>query len=84
MANKEPLIYPLPPWSLADSNDGEPGLITRYGAEKAEEIYCRLATELGYFNPKTEPTAYRPALDCTPHLAKIREQNAKKPAEGGK
>lgn len=54
---------PLPPWTHADLG---------------EELYCKVATELGYFNPKTEPITYRPDLDPTPHLETIRAQRAKK------
>ena len=31
-----------------------------------EELYCKLAVELGYYNPKAERRDYRPALDASP------------------
>lgn len=31
-----------------------------------EEIYCKIAVELGYFNPKAERNDYRPSLDPGP------------------
>lgn len=34
-----------------------------------EEKYCKLALELGYFNPKSEPVSYRPSLDPTPFMS---------------
>lgn len=30
-----------------------------------EELYCTLAVELGYFNPKAERKDFRPTLDPT-------------------
>ena len=32
-----------------------------------EELYCKLAVELGYYNPKAEKKDYRPALVATPY-----------------
>ena len=32
-----------------------------------EELYCKLAVELGYYNPKAEKKDYRPTLDPTPY-----------------
>jgi hypothetical protein len=86
MANIEKaktLKLPLPPWSLQDGRNGEKGLITRLGEVEAERVYCELARELGYFNPKAEPKNYRPSLDPTPFLEVIREQHkqAGKPKE---
>lgn len=86
MPNKIDFELPLPPWSLEDSNPDEdgnvqPGLISRYGQEKGEEIYFTLARKLGYFDPKTEATHYRPALDCSPFLDAIREQHHKKSSD---
>ena len=54
---------PLPPWT--HKNLGE-------------ELYCKLAVELGYFNPKVERAEYRPDLDPTPYLDQIRAQHAPK------
>lgn len=31
-----------------------------------EETYCKIAVELGYFNPKAERKDYRPSLDPGP------------------
>ena len=31
-----------------------------------EDVYCKIATELGYFNPKAERNDYRPSLDPGP------------------
>ena len=31
-----------------------------------EDLYCKIATELGYFNPKAERNDYRPSLDPGP------------------
>jgi len=42
-----------------------------------EELYCKLATELGYFNPKAERPDYRPSLDPTPFLSLIQAKQAK-------
>lgn len=42
-----------------------------------EELYCTLATELGYFNPKAEKEDYRPALDASPYLSLIRAKKEK-------
>ncbi len=85
---------PLLPWSLEDARHPEAfpdtkgkGFISRFGPEKAEELYCLLATRLGYFNPKNEPTNYRPSLDPTPYLDQIKAQHgggsAKKADKGG-
>ena len=30
-----------------------------------EELYCQLAKELGYYNPKAEKRDYRPPLDAS-------------------
>lgn len=54
---------PLPPWSHE---------------ALGEEKYCELATKLGFFNPKAEPTTYRPDLDPTPFLDQIRGQHKSK------
>lgn len=54
---------PLPPWTHE---------------ALGEELYCRIATELGYFNPKNEQSSYRPDLDPTPHLDIIRMQQSMK------
>lgn len=42
-----------------------------------EETYCKIAAELGYFNPKGEPRDYRPALDPTPFVSLIKTNNTK-------
>lgn len=44
-----------------------------------EELYCQLATQLGYFNPKAERKDYRPTLDPTP-FAQFIGKAAPKPA----
>lgn len=48
---------PLPPWTVE---------------ALGEETYCKLALELGFFNPKMERKDYRPALDPTPYLDAIK------------
>lgn len=40
-----------------------------------EEKYCEVAVELGFFNPKTEATDFRPSLDPVPFLDKIKADN---------
>ena len=42
-----------------------------------EEKYCEIATELGYFNPKSEKDDYRPSLDPTPFLSLIQAKKEK-------
>lgn len=42
-----------------------------------EEIYCKIATELGYFNPKAERANFRPSLDPTPYLSLIKSTKEK-------
>ncbi len=61
--------FPLPPWTVQSLGD---------------ELYCKLARDLGYFNPKAERAEYRPDLDPTPFLDQIRAQHAgKKPKSEG-
>lgn len=48
---------PLPPWTVE---------------ALGEEAYCKLALELGFFDPTKEPKGYRPALDPTPYLDVIK------------
>jgi hypothetical protein len=43
-----------------------------------EELYCQLATQLGYFNPKAERKDYRPTLDPSP-FAQFIGKGAPKP-----
>ena len=43
-----------------------------------EEVYCRLATELGYFVAAAERKDYRPDLDPTPFLDLINKAKEKK------
>jgi hypothetical protein len=40
-----------------------------------EERYCQVAVQLGFFNPKAETPDYRPDLDPTPFLDKIKADN---------
>lgn len=42
-----------------------------------EETYCKIAAELGYFNPKSENKSYRPSLDPTPFMSLIKPVNNK-------
>ena len=42
-----------------------------------EEVYCKIAAELGYFNPKSENKSYRPSLDPTPFMSLIKPVNNK-------
>lgn len=42
-----------------------------------EEMYCKIAAELGYFNPKSENKSYRPSLDPTPFMSLIKPVNNK-------
>lgn len=42
-----------------------------------EETYCKIAVELGYFNPKSENKSYRPSLDPTPFMSLIKPVNNK-------
>ena len=42
-----------------------------------EEVYCKIAAELGYFNPKSERKDYRPSLDPTPYLSLIKSTTNK-------
>ena len=42
-----------------------------------EEAYCKIAAELGYFNPKSENKSYRPSLDPTPFMSLIKPVNNK-------
>lgn len=46
-----------------------------------EDLYCLIASELGYFNPKSEQADYRPALDPTPFLSLIKSKTTKKTEE---
>ena len=39
-----------------------------------EEVYCRLATELGYFVAAAERRDYRPDLDPTPFLELVKSK----------
>ena len=50
---------PLPPWTHE---------------VLGEQRYCDIATKLGFFNPKAEPSDYRPALDPSPFADIIRAQ----------
>ena len=43
-----------------------------------EDAYCKIATELGYFNPKAERNDYRPALDPSPYLSLIKPTTKEK------
>lgn len=45
-------LPPLP-WSIENLGD---------------EVYCHLASELGYFNPRSERADYRPSLDPSPFI----------------
>ena len=54
---------PLPPWTHE---------------KLGEELYCKLAQELGFFDPRTERANYRPSLDPTSFLDEIRRQYAAK------
>jgi hypothetical protein len=42
-----------------------------------EEVYCRLATELGYFVAAAERRDYRPDLDPTPFLELVKSKEKK-------
>jgi hypothetical protein len=42
-----------------------------------EEVYCRLATELGYFVAAAERKDYRPDLDPTPFLELVKSKEKK-------
>lgn len=42
-----------------------------------EDLYCQIASELNYFNPKAEPPDYRPSLDPTPFLGLILKHKTK-------
>ena len=42
-----------------------------------EETYCKIATELGYFNPKAESGQYRPSLDPGPFADLIKTTKEK-------
>lgn len=46
-----------------------------------EDLYCLIASELGFFNPKTEAANYRPSLDPTPFLGLIKSKTTKKTEE---
>lgn len=46
-----------------------------------EDLYCQIASELGYFNPQSEPASYRPSLDPTPFLGLIKSKTTKKTEE---
>lgn len=46
-----------------------------------EDLYCHIAVELGYFNPKTEPANYRPSLDPTPFLGLLKAKTNTKKSE---
>lgn len=78
---------PAPPWSMRDVPPssaypkGAEGFISRYGAEEAELIYCRIARTLRYFDPGSD-ASFRPDLDPTPHLETIRAQQAAKTTGG--
>jgi len=50
-------------------------------AALGEDLYCQIAVELGYFNPKTERDPYRPSLDPTPFLGLIKAKTTKKKIE---
>jgi hypothetical protein len=54
---------PAPPWTVE---------------HLGEELYCKLATEYGCFNPAMEATTYRPPLDL---VALYAAQNATQPAK---
>ena len=43
-----------------------------------EETYCKIATELGYFNPKAESGQYRPSLDPGPFADLIKPTTKEK------
>jgi len=43
-----------------------------------EETYYKLASELGYFNPRSERKDYRPSLDPTPFVSLIKPTNTTK------
>ena len=43
-----------------------------------EDVYCKIATELGYFNPKAERTDYRPSLDPGPFKELIKPTTKEK------
>ena len=46
-------------------------------AALGEDVYCKIATELGYFNPKAERKDYRPDLDPSPYLSLIKPTTTK-------
>ena len=43
-----------------------------------EDVYCKIATELGYFNPKAERNDYRPSLDPGPFKELIKPTTKEK------
>lgn len=43
-----------------------------------EQVYCKLASELGYFNPASERKDYRPSLDPTPYMDLIKAKTTTK------
>ncbi len=43
-----------------------------------EEMYCTIARELGYFDPRKEKKDYRPSLDPTPYRDLIKITTMKK------
>ena len=53
------LQLPLPPWTHEALGEAK---------------YCEIASELGFFNPKSEQKNYRPNLDPAPFLEIIRAQ----------
>ena len=46
-------------------------------AALGEDVYCKIATELGYFNPKAESGQYRPSLDPGPFADLIKTTKEK-------
>jgi hypothetical protein len=47
-------------------------------AALGEDAYCKIATELGYFNPKAESGQYRPSLDPGPFADLIKPTTKEK------